>query len=301
MNSSCAPAAEFRRARPLLGTLVEITAGGLPPRALERAVQSAFAAIARVHARFSFHEPASDVARLNRDAAHRPVAVHPETWTLLRRALALSRQTAGAFDLTVARRLVTWGLLPAPGARGGRVARGGNWRHIELCPGNRVRFHTPLLVDCGGIAKGHAVDEAVRALRRAGVPAGLVNAGGDLRTFGATPRIVHLRHPGEPGRFLLSPPLRDVALATSALTFSARRWRGRSVGALVNPRTGATCGHGLSVTVFARSAWLADALTKPVAAVPAEAGPWLAARHARAFLLDATGQGAWLTPVPHAA
>lgn len=301
MPSCSRTSAELRRARPLLGTLVELTVGGLPPARLERAVQAAFAVVARIHARLSFHDPASDVARLNRLAVRRALTVGPDTWTLLRRALALSRQTDGCFDLTVARRLVTWGLLPAVGTaphRGGAV---GTWRDIELGAGRRVRFHAPLLVDFGGIAKGYAVDAAVRALRRAGVPAGLVNAGGDLRAFGPAPRTVHLRHPGDPGRFFALPPLHEIALATSALTYSARRWRGATVGALVDPRTGAACGHGLSVTVFARSAWLADALTKPVAAAPGACAPWLAAHGARAYLLDAAGRGVWLNPIPDAA
>jgi len=262
----CSPAqVETRRARPLLGTLVEIQAGGLPPARLARALERAFAAIARVQTRMSFHDPSSDVSRLNRLAAQHSVKVDAWTWTVLRHARWLSRISDGRFDITIAPRLQQWGLLPGPPARGhGR----GNWRDIVLLSGHRVRFRTPLTIDLGGIAKGYAVDRAVAALRQAGVVAGLVNAGGDLRAFGRRARPVHVRHPTQPGTFFQLEPVRNEALATSALTFTGQRWRGKKIGALVDPHTGGACGHGLSISVRAPHAWLADGLTKVVATDP---------------------------------
>jgi thiamine biosynthesis lipoprotein ApbE len=55
----------MRRARPLLGTYVDIEATGLSAAALDSAVNMAFGAVAKVHHLMSFHDPASDVSRLN--------------------------------------------------------------------------------------------------------------------------------------------------------------------------------------------------------------------------------------------
>src|SRR6266851_1934957 len=174
-----------RRARPLLGTLVEITVGGSTPPRAAPAIEAAFAAVERVHRLMSFHEAASDVSRLNRCAAREPVAVDPWTFAVLRESLELSRISDGAFDVTVGSELVRWELLPPPGEAGPSKGEGaGSWADLELLPLRRVRFRRPLIIDLGGIAQGFAVDRAIEPLRTAGMPWAVVNAGGDLRVFG---------------------------------------------------------------------------------------------------------------------
>src|SRR6185295_18696084 len=96
----------------LLGTFVEITAAGPAARAT-RAIERAFAAIARVQRHMSFHDPDSDVGRLNRSRVGFALRVHADTARVLQRAQTLSRATAGAFDVTVGGELVRWGFLPA--------------------------------------------------------------------------------------------------------------------------------------------------------------------------------------------
>ena len=81
-----------RRARPLLGTFVEISASGTYPGDLHAAVSRAFDIVADVHRLMSFHDRDSDVSRLNREAATRPVAVHPWTYEVLER-LAFGLET----------------------------------------------------------------------------------------------------------------------------------------------------------------------------------------------------------------
>src|SRR6266545_2399413 len=71
---------EVRRCRPLLGTFVEITARGRDERLLTRGIKAGFDAIARVNRLMSFHDPLSDVSRMNRDAFPKGVIVHPWTW-----------------------------------------------------------------------------------------------------------------------------------------------------------------------------------------------------------------------------
>jgi thiamine biosynthesis lipoprotein len=188
--------ASLCRARPLLGTFVEIRSAGASPGAVEQAVDAAFAAVAEVHRLMSFHDADSDVSRLNRQAFNHSVAVDPWTYEVLETALALHRQSMGAFDIAVAPALQELGMLPLnEGERDiGRIARATSGA-IELLPDNRVRFHHPATrIDLGGIAKGFAVDRALDVLREQNQSQGLVNAGGDLATFGSFPETVALRN-----------------------------------------------------------------------------------------------------------
>src|SRR5271166_5218789 len=99
MKLACA---SIRRARPLLGTFVEITAAGAPRPVMEEAVEAAFAAIAKVHQLMSLQEPESDLCRLNHEASASPVEVDPWTFEVLQAALDLQRRSEGLFDVAVA-------------------------------------------------------------------------------------------------------------------------------------------------------------------------------------------------------
>ncbi|MGE5639900.1 MAG: FAD:protein FMN transferase [Clostridia bacterium] len=244
------------RARPLLGTLVSIRAD-----ATEAGLQAAFDAVARVEALMSAHAATSDVARIYREAHERPVPVHPWTARVLRFARAVSRASAGAFDVTLGR-------------------GGASHRDVLLLPGSRVRLRRPMRIDLGGIAKGFAVDRAVQALRRAGARSGIVNAGGDLRVFGPAAERVHVRLPARPNESVALAVARNRAFATSAGYFRAEG---------IDARTGAPLYGGASVTVTARTCMAADALTKAIAAL----GPdmrLLARFGARAWLVDDQGR-----------
>lgn len=278
-------AGTVRRAQPWLGTLVAIEAAGLPPMQLSRAIDRAFRAVARVHALMSFHEPDSELSQLNRQARAHPVPVSGHLRHVLRAACRLSALTDGCFDVTIAPTLVRWGYLP--GLEGSPNATG-NWRDIVFCSDGAVRFVRPLLVDLGGIAKGYAVDLAIAALRRAGVPQACVNAGGDLRFYGHEPRRIGVRDPVDPAQLRLLPPLLQGAVATSCVADTRRRhgqtWR----SPLVDPHTGRAVTDAGSVTVLARCCLHADALTKPVAIDAAAATPLLRRLRAQAVLLAAS-------------
>src|SRR6202034_3483678 len=97
-----------------LGTYVAIGVGGLPDADALSAIERGFAAIAEIHRLMSFHEPTSDVSRLNRMAAHEAVTVDPATFAVLVKAQALAEESDGLFDITVAADLVVWGFLPPP-------------------------------------------------------------------------------------------------------------------------------------------------------------------------------------------
>ena len=267
MTSCSKTCPELRRARPLLGTLVEITvpAGSRGVAALARA----FAAVARVHALMSAHDPASDLGRIGAARARTIVRVDPWTWRVLAAARRFAAESGGAFD-------------PVAAAGEGRA----DWRDLVPRPDRRsVLCRRRLRIDLGGIAKGFAVDQAVGVLRRAGLPWGLVNAGGDLRAFGPRAWPVHVRHAAAPGQFALAGEITNGAVATSAPYFSQRREHGRTVSALLDPRDRHFVTGAASATVFAPTALAADALTKVVLLVaPAVAERILRCHQARAWL-----------------
>ena len=280
--TSCS--SETRRARPLLGTLVEIRVQG-DGLAARSAVDEAFRAIAAVHQAMSFHDPKSELSRLNRNACGRAMKVSPALWRVLSEALRLAKLSGGAFDPTVASRLVEWQILPAPQVPTPPPATA-SWRAVQLLPGRRVRFNRPLWIDLGGIAKGYAVDIAVSILRQRHTSAGVVNAGGDLRVFGPRIERVHVRHPDRPACLVPLADLSNAALATSAGYFSEQRCGGRRVNALVNPLLHRPCSSRRSVSVQASTCMLADALTKIVLVHGDAAEAMLRRCHASAMVLE---------------
>ena len=282
MPSSPAADRWITRAQVWLGTLVEIALHVATARDAYFAV--AFAAIAHVHRKMSAHDPASDLACIARDAHRRAVVVDPETYAVLQLAQALSCESHGLFDVTVAPLLARYGLLPASAA--GKGTHCGRMRALQLESGYRVRANVPVALDLGGIAKGYAVDRAVTALRAAGAGAGLVNAGGDLRWFGSDSWMpVRVRHPTNPTVAVSLFEVRDAGVATSADYF-----RG-AIGGLVDPRSRRLRSLGGSVTVVAPTCALADALTKVVALDHAGAATILARHGAHAFHLDVQDGG----------
>src|SRR5262249_42899176 len=150
----------------------------------------------------SFHDPDSDVSRLNREAYDHLVRVHEWTFDVLEASVELHRRSRGLFDIAVAPVLQSMGLLP-PSGEDAPVQNAVYDAH-ELLEGHRVCFRPRhVKIDLGGIAKGFAVDQALNALRRSGsADCGLVNAGGDLAAFGAEPQAVAIRHPRDPSRVL---------------------------------------------------------------------------------------------------
>jgi thiamine biosynthesis lipoprotein len=276
---------EIRRCRPLLGTLVEIACQGSPDD-----VNRAFDAIEKVHRLMSFHAPTSDIARMNREASRNSVEVHPWTWRVLKFAQEFSRKSDGVFDITMARQLVRWNYLPRPDTR---PCSGGSWRDIVLGDECSVRFRRNVIIDLGGIAKGFAVDRAVEALKENDVVAGIVNAGGDLRTFGQASQLIHVRHPAEPTRIAGAVRLRERAMATSGIYFERRRHHRKYVSPILNGRTNESACELISVSVAASECMVADALTKIVFTLREKAAGVLAQHHADALLLKRDGTPSW--------
>lgn len=272
---------EIRRARPLLGTRVEVAVVAGDRATAVAAATAALDLVAEIHRRLSFHEPGSELSRLQREASRRAVLVGPATARLLRRALRLAAATGGAFDPTVAGRLVAGGHLPAPPGAPAPDPRA-TFRDVEVGGDGRVRFRRPLWLDLGGVAKGWAVDRAVALLRARGARAGRVDAGGDLRVFGGAPARVGVRDPERAGALAAVVELARGALASSATGAPG----GDLAGHLVDPLHGGCGDAPAGATVVAASALEADALTKLVLFSPERAERELLRRGASALRLE---------------
>jgi thiamine biosynthesis lipoprotein len=285
----------LRRARPLLGTLVEVRAtAALDTPLLHAAIDAAFATVERVQRRMSFHDERSDVSRINAVRAGDVIEVHAETYEVLSAARMLGDLCAGAFDIATAASLVRNQFLPEPA--GGAAVRppeaGVTYRDLELLPDARVRWRRAGWIDLGGIAKGYAVDRAIDALRAHGVTSAVVNAGGDLRCFGEA-QAIHVRAPDEPSALLYLGTIENASIATSA---------GYFVDALVDPGRGACIAWGRSVSVLAADCMTADALTKVVRLAPQAMLGVLQRLDAQALVIDRNGLRAcgreWLRAPP---
>jgi FAD:protein FMN transferase len=286
-----ATSTNLRRARPLLGTFVEIDADGLEERDAEGAVEAAFAVVAEVHRLMSFHEAGSDVSRLNRAASNGAVAVHPWTYAVMEMAVDINHRSAGAFDIGVAATLQQLGQLPSDEeARLTPVASIPMSDAIELLAGGRIRFtHPSIKIDLGGIAKGFAVDRAIDALRHHGARSAIVNAGGDLAAFGPEAHTVHVRDPRSPDRLMCQVDVSNQALASTGRRFDPLRSAAPADSAVIEPktRTPAHAVHG--ATVRAPSCMIADALTKVVMLAGTEAAAPLSHYRASAIFVSADG------------
>lgn len=276
----------LERATPVFGTLATVRVEGLESARAAAAVSRAFAALRLIHRRMSFHEPASDLSRLNRQAAETGVRVTPHTWTVLKAALAVARASHGTFDPVAAAALaVAAGTLPRP-AGAPEPEAAASWRDVILQEENRtVRFRRPLWLDLGGVAKGYAVDLAVTVLQRHGARQGCVNAGGDLRAFGLAPEPVALDTGLRAGTSQRAILVSDQSLASSGSL--ARNRAGQGELALHFDGRTRKASPRRFVAVLADRCIHADALTKVVAAEGAHARDLLAAFGARAAICSA--------------
>lgn len=273
-----------RRAQPWLGTLVEITiADPLGDAELISCFNDAYARVADVHHLMSFHDPASDVSRINHAAVGESVEIHAHTYEVIRCALSMACATGGIFDVTCAAKLVEWGYLPMPAGDlpehvPGRSA-------LILRVGYRIQKTRAAWIDLGGIAKGYAVDLATASLQQSGIRSACVNAGGDLRAFGGIAYSVAIRDPAYPNEAALQTRLLGQALATSGTYFSRKRIDDRECSALINGSNSQPITASFSASVRAPTCMLADALTKVVMASADPRHPLLQRFGAAAFII----------------
>lgn len=242
---------------------------------------SAFDEIGRIQKLMSFHDPESELTRINQTAYGDAVGISAEMSQVLAFAQDLQLASGGFFDPTIAPGLVRRGLLPDHGDAVRSIA---GWGSVVLADSS-IRFTAPLKIDLGGIAKGYAVDCALRIIGD-DVEAS-VNAGGDLAMTRWQGRNVDIRTPDSGGRRTIRVSMESRSLATSAAYFL----EGQHV--ILDPHDWLPFAGSESVTVFAESCMVADALTKATLLMPHPL-PLLRKYDASAFIMCLEGAVKWL-------
>jgi thiamine biosynthesis lipoprotein len=249
------------RCQAMLGTFVEIQTldPECPSAQAARAMTSAFDAIKLVETLMSAHSATSDLSRINTLAHQQTITVHPWVWEVIALSKDLYLQSEGLFNVGIGHVLAEKGLRPV---FANHARPTGDIADIALLEKFQIRSDKPVHLDLGGIAKGFAVDRAVDALLAKGISQGVVNAGGDMRVFGAKEHAIKVRAPKDPCRLLNMGSLTDGAVATSANYFTTTDKERHPIGHVVHSQTQSLDLSPASFSVVAPLCVLADALTK---------------------------------------
>jgi len=267
-----------------------------------RAARAAFAKLHDLNGALSDYDPESELRKLcDTSGGGKAVPVSGDLWRVVEKAQEISRQSEGAFDVTVgpvvrlwrrARRLKQ---LPSPERLHAALTLV-DYRQIRLDPQRQaVELIKPgVRLDLGGIAKGYALAEALAVLRKNGVNRALVEAGGDLALGDPPPERpgwrIGIAPPGPNGPPRLYLTAANTAVAASGDMYQFVEIGGKRYSHIVDPRTGLGLTDQSTVTVVAPDGATADALATAVSVLGPEKG---------LKLIDATpGAAAYIVRAP---
>jgi len=267
-----------------MGNHFEITVSCREEEEGNRWIDGAFQFISAIESQLSTYQPNSDTSRINNAAGIEPVRVHQETFDLIVRCQRLAQLTQGAFDITYGsmdKRLWNFDtqMTELPDKfTAKRMVRLINFRNIELDRGNCTVLlkEKGMRIGFGGIGKGYAAEKTREWLRHQGITAGIVNASGDLTTWGLQPNgkpwTIGIADPNQSSSIFSYLNVSDMSVATSGNYEKFVVINGKKYSHTIDPRTGYPISGIKSVTILTPNAELADALTTPVAIMGIEAG-----------------------------
>ncbi len=265
---------------PAMGTKVTIAAYSTPSLdepALRAAITLALAEVRRLEGLMTTWRDDSDVSRINAAAGGAAVQVGPETLAVIEKSVWIASRSEGTFDITFDAMRGLWkfdegaeGRVPAR-ADVERLRKLIDWKAITVdATASTVKLgRAGMRMSLGGIAKGYAVDAAARILDAAKVPAFFVQAGGDLYVRGTKPDgapfKVGVRDPrGGEADFFATLEVQDHAFSTAGDYERSFIEGGRRYHHIIDPRTGYPATASRSVTVWAKDAFVADAIDDAV-------------------------------------
>lgn len=275
---------EFKQSERLMGNDFEITVVAAEEAWAREKIALAIAEIRRIERLLTTFDESSQTNQVNQQAGIGPVKVDPEVFALIKRSLKISAVTDGAFDITygsVDKRL--WNFdrnmkqLPDP-----HIAKAAvkliNYRNVLL----DETMSTVLLkekgmrIGFGGIGKGYAADMAKALLVKEGVQSGIVNASGDLITWGTQadhkPWTIGIAHPDDARAAFSCLNISNLAIATSGNYEKYVLIDGKKYSHTINPKTGMPVSGIKSVTIISPYAEIADAMATPVMVMGVKAG-----------------------------
>lgn len=265
-----------------MGTLVRIKVFTDDEQQARTAFRAAFDRIAQLDEILSDYKSDSELNRLCRAPAGKPVTVSEDLFRVLAASQQLAGQTAGAFDVTLGPVIRLWrearteNRLPDAAALRVASARCGYGKlRLDEPRGTVTLDEAGMQLDLGGIAKGYAADAALGALRALGIGSALVAISGDI-VCGEAP-------PGKRGWKIAVDPLPETkdgfgpvlelsnaAVSTSGDAGQHLDWNGKRYSHIVDPATRLGITTGIGVTVVAPRGMQADSLATALSLLDAE-------------------------------
>ena len=267
-----------------MGNAFEITVVGEDKLWAEEKIDVAIGEIRRIEQLLTTFSEDSETNRVNAYAGVQPVQVSRETFGLIERSLRISGVTDGAFDITygsVDKRLWNFdrNMTSLPNAAIAKeMVRLINYRNVLLDSNECTVFlkEAGMRIGFGGIGKGYAAEMAKRLLQQQGVANGVVNASGDISTWGnqadGKPWTIGIADPDHAGRPFSYLNISNMAIATSGNYEKYVIIGGRKYSHTVNPKTGLPVTGVKSVTIICPNAEIADAMATPVTIMGVKAG-----------------------------
>jgi len=243
---------------------------------LEAAADAALDEVRRLDDLLSNYKPASEWSQVNQKAASRPMHVSSELFQLLSACWEYSRQSEGAFDITVGPLMKVWGFykgsghLPHKPEVQAALTKVG-YRHMHLdAAAQTVWFdRSGVEIDPGGIGKGYAVDRMVEVLKKVGVRSAFVaGSGSSIYGIGTPPGEpegwpVQIKDPWDSNKSLADVRLRDMSMSTSGSYEKFFRAEGRIYAHIMDPRTGFPAQGSVSVSIITPRCIDSEAWAKP--------------------------------------
>ena len=266
-----------------MGSRFDITVVAKDPVEGDVYIDMAISEITRIEKLISSWDENTQTSEINRNSGIKPVKVDPELFDLIQRGIGISKLTDGAFDISYASMDKIWKfdgsmtVMPSEDSIKASVAKVG-YHNIILDKENHTVFLKleGMKIGFGAIGKGYAADRAKELLKSKGVVAGIINASGDMNTWGKQPDgkewKVAITNPMDKNKVFALLPITNGAVVTSGnyekyVTFNDIRYTH-----IIDPRSGYPATGIISVTVFAPKAELADALATSVFVMGIEVG-----------------------------
>src|SRR5579863_4038671 len=211
-----------------MGSTYSVELYGTDRVQMEAAADAALDEARRLDDLLSNYKPDSEWSQVNRHAAEKPMRISPELFQLLSACMKYSRESEGAFDISVGPLMKVWGFYKGSGHLPHRAEVAAaltkvGYGHVHLDPGAQtVWFDKPgVELDPGGIGKGYAVDRMVDVLRKKGIQIALVaGSGSSIYGMGAPPSepkgwVIDIKNPWEPAKTAAEVFLKDASMSTS--------------------------------------------------------------------------------------
>ncbi|MEO9804604.1 MAG: FAD:protein FMN transferase [Reichenbachiella sp.] len=265
----------------LMGSKFDITVIANSEEEGSQYIDLAIAEIERIERLISSWDPNSQTSNINRNAGKAPVKVDKELFDLIERSIKISNLTAGAFDISYASMDRIWkfdgSMMGKPDAEVIKksVEKVG-YENIILNREKSTVFlkKQGMKIGFGAIGKGYAADKAKLLLIEKGVKGGIINASGDLNTWGKQPNgepwMVGITNPLNKNKVFSWMPVDNQAVVTSGNYEKYVLLDGQRYSHIIDPRTGMPSKGIVSATVFAKQAELADALATSLFVMGAE-------------------------------